>query len=208
MAQTEAIQVRRKSKLSHIVVALLSSLLTFLATWAYASSRPVSVTFVNPASTAQSVSTASPTNSANPAAGQVALTQTQLTAQVKTVGDQVYWAGPTAGALYTFNHVGSGQNIIRYLPNGTGLTDTQKNYRVIATYQVANAYQTMAEAGKLTSGVGMANPDGSLVYYAKATPTHVYLAYKTLSLQIEIFDPTPGAALKLATTPGLISKIS
>ena len=96
---------------------------------------------------------------------------------------------------------------MRYLPNGKGLADVQQNYRVIATYQDAKAYLTMQEAGKLATGVSITNPDGSLIYYAKASPTHVYLAYKNLAFQIEIFDPNPGVSLKLATTPGLIKTI-
>jgi len=112
-----------------------------------------------------------------------------------------------SGALYTFNHLASGQNFVRYLPNGNGLLDLAQNYRVIATYQVANAFQTMQTAGKLATGVSVTNPDGSLLYYAKATPLHVYLAYKGLALQIEIFDPTPGVSLKLASTPGLIKTV-
>ena len=205
-------EVRRKNSwLGYIGVAIISSLLTFAVTWAFTSSRPVSVTFVNPNASSQSTSSASPTSttSTNPTtSGQVALTEAQLIAAVKSVGEPTYWAGPTSGDLYTFNHPTSGQNFVRYLPNGAGLADVQQNYRVIATYQTDNAYKTMQEAGKLSSGVGITNPDGSLVYYAKATPTHVYLAYKNLPFQIEIFDPAPGAALKLATTPGFIKKIS
>jgi len=55
--------------------------------------------------------------------------------------------------------------------------------------------------------VSVTNPDGSIVYYAKATPTHVYMAFKGFGYQIEIFDPTPGASFKMATTPGLIASI-
>ena len=202
---------RRTSWLALVGVALVSSLLTFAVTWALTSSRAVSVTFVNPKTSTPAAATSSPTNAVpvNPAtSGQLALTEAELRSAVKTFGGSVYWAGSMSGALYTFNHLTSGQNFVRYLPNGNGLADVTQNYRVIATYQVANAFQTMQTAGKLATGVSVTNPDGSLLYYAKATPLHVYLAYKGLALQIEIFDPTPGVSLKLATTPGLIKTIS
>lgn len=202
---------RRNLILALASVAVVSSLLTFAVTWALTSSRAVSVTFVNPRASSAATANPAPTNSVavNPTtSGQVALTEMELRAAVKALGEPIYWAGPMPGALYTLNHLDSGQNLVRYLPNGKGLADVQQSYRVIATYQAANAFQTMQTAGKLSTGVGITNPDGSLIYYAKATPTHVYLAYKGLAIQIEIFDPTPGAALKLATTPGLIQTIN
>lgn len=201
---------RRDHRISLVGVAVISSLLTFLVTWAITSSRPVSVTFVNPNATSKATAAASPTSAASAnsrTSGGVALTEVQLRTAVKSIGGSIYWAGPISGALYTFNHLATGQNFIRYLPNGNGLADAQQNYRVIATYQDSKAYETMQTAGKLATGVSGTNPDGGLIYYAKATPTHVYLAYKNLPFQIEIFDPVPGAALKLAQTPGLISTI-
>ena len=66
----------------------------------------------------------------------------------------------------------------------------------------------MKKASLSSTGVSSTNPDGSIVYYDKATPLHVYLAFKNLPYQIEIFDPTPGAALSLAKTPGILKTIS
>ena len=201
---------RRNPWLALVVVAIVSSLLTFGVTWALTSSRAVSVTFVNPNTSTSAAATPLPTTalSVNPAtSGQLALTDAELRSAVKTFGVSVYWAGFMPGALYTFNHLATGQNFVRYLPNGNGLADLAQNYRVIGTYVVANAYQTMQIAGKLSTGVGATNPDGSIIYYAKATPLHVYLAFKGVPLQIEIFDPTPGVSLKLAKTPGIIKTI-
>ncbi len=184
-------------------VAALSALLSFALTWAMVSSRAVTVTLALPTTT-NTVATPA-VNAA--ASGQVALTEAQLKAEARKVGGSIFWAGALSGAKYTFNHLAPGQDFIRYLPNGQGLTDTAQNYRVIATYKDATAYATFVEAIKLKTGVTTTNSDGSIVYYAEATPTHVYMAFKGLSYQIEIFDPTPGTALKLATTPGAIANI-
>lgn len=184
-------------------VAAITALLTFALTWAIASSRPVKVTFALPTTTSNSSATPTPTANLN-STGQAALTADQLRAEVKAVGGSIFWAGIMPGALYTFNHIAAGQDYIRYLPNGQGLTDKTQNYRVIATYKQATAYATILAASKLGTGVSKTNSDGSIVYYAKATPTHVYMAFKNFPYQIEIFDPVPGASLKLATTPGAI----
>ncbi|MDP1720151.1 MAG: hypothetical protein Q8L08_04020 [Candidatus Nanopelagicaceae bacterium] len=204
-------EVQRNLMLKRVGIGIVIAMVTFTVTWAVTSKREVKVTFVQPDGSSQSITTGVPNNevSANPTtSGQIALTETELRSAVKTLGGSIYWAGPMSGAQYALDHIASGQNLVRYLPNGKGLTDVEQNYRVIATYQDANAFGTMETAGKLDTGVSITNPDGSLIYYAKATPAHVYLAFKGLPFQIEIFDPTPGVALKLATTPGLIKSIN
>lgn len=200
-------QTRRKYFSILFAVAALSAIVFSALTWAIVSSRPVKVTFALPGQT-NTVASPTPTPTVNVnSSGQAALTEDQLRAEVRKVGGSIFWAGAVAGAKYTFNHITAGQDYIRYLPNGQGLSDTTQNYRVIATYKEATAYDTIVAAAKLKTGVSLTNPDGSVVYYAKATPTHVYMAFKNFPYQIEIFDPIPGASLKLATTPGAISSL-
>ncbi len=199
-------QSRRKYFTVLFAVAAFSALLSFALTWAIISSRPVKVTFALPTQTNTATATPTPAANAN-SSGQTALTEDQLRAEVRKVGGTIFWAGSMSGAKYTFNHLAAGQDYIRYLPGGQGLADTNQNYRVIATYKEATAYATIVAAAKLKTGVSLTNPDGSVVYYAKATPNHVYMAFKSFPYQIEIFDPTPGASLKLATTPGAIASL-
>ena len=197
--------LRKLQFLKYAGVAIFFSLLTFSVTLAaFSGSRSVSLSLVQPegASPTPLATTVNPITS-----GQVALTESELISAVKAVGGSIYWLGSAAGAKYTFNNVADDQNFIRYLPGGNGLTDTEQKYRIIATYKDATAYQTMKTAAKSDTGVSITNPDGSIVYYLKASPLHVYLAFKNLAYQIEIFDPTPGAALKLATTPGILKTI-
>ncbi|HUW77988.1 MAG TPA: hypothetical protein VMV52_04480 [Candidatus Nanopelagicaceae bacterium] len=200
-------QSRRKYLTILISVAAISALLSFALTWAFAGSRPIRVTLALPTSASASATpTPTPTVNAN-SSGQVALTEDQLKAEVRKVGGSIFWAGGLSGAKYAFTHLSAGKDYIRYLPGGQGIADVAQNYRVIATYQDPTAYDTIVAAAKLKSGVSLTNPDGSVVYYAKATPTHVYMAFKGLDYQIEIFDPVPGASLQLATTPGAIAKL-
>jgi hypothetical protein len=200
-------QSRRKYFAILFSVAALSALLSFALTWAVVSSRAVQVTFALPGTNGTSaIPTPTPTVNAN-SSGQTSLTEDQLKAEARKVGGSIFWAGAMPGATYTFNHLAPGQDFVRYLPNGQGLADTTQNYRVIATYKEATAYDTIRAAAKLKTGVSLINPDGSVVYYAKATPNHVYLAFKGFGYQIEIFDPKPGESLKLATTPGAVASL-
>ena len=196
---------RKLQFLKYAGVAIFFSLLTFSVTLAaFSGSRSVSLSLVQPDGSSPSplATTVNPATS-----GQVALSESELISAVKTVGGSIYWLGSAAGAKYAFNSVSEDQNFIRYLPGGNGLSDTEQKYRIIATYKDATAYETMRTAAKSDSGVSITNPDSSIVYYLKASPLHVYIAFKDLAFQIEIFDPTPGAALKLATTPGILKTI-
>lgn len=203
---------RRGMWLRYLGVVLVTAVVSTAITWSVASSRPVTVTLsaADLAAQANIIPTPVPENTVAATdvnTGQVALSETQLRAEVKAIGGSVYWAGSVANSLYTLNHIKAGQDFVRYLPNGKGLSDQTQNYRVIATYKDPTAYTTVTTAAKTSGGVSFTNPDGSFVYYSKATPTHVYLVFRNLPYQIEIFDPVPGASLKLATTPGIIGSI-
>ncbi len=203
----------------YLGVALVTAILTFAITWAIAASRPVTLTLASTSvgiaatpkvftqttsSSGSSTSTAAAT--ANNSGG-AALTEAQLKAEVSALGGGIYWAGSVTNSFYTLNHIKSGQDFVRYLPEGKGLGDATQNYRVIATYRDPNAFTTVTTAAKISQGVSFTNPDGSFIYYAKETPSHVYLVIKNLPYQIEIFDPVPGSSLKLAKTPGLIKSV-
>ena len=150
------------------------------------------------------VTTASTSTFTDIVAGKVALTESELIAAVKKIGVTAYWAGPVKGAKYTLSVPSDGQAYIRYLPNGEGLTDTNPNYVVIATYATTNAFEATQSAGNQTNGITFVNTDGAAVYYHRTTATNVYLAYPGKNFQIEIFDPIAKTALEIASKSGAI----
>ena len=137
-------------------------------------------------------------------AGKVALTESELIDAVKKLGVDVYWAGPVNGAKYTLAVPAEGQAYVRYLPNGDGLTDTQPNYVVIATYTTTDAFRATQAAGNQSNGVTFINAEGAAVYYNKDTPTNVYVAYPNLNYQIEVFNPIAKTALDIASKQGAL----
>lgn len=137
-------------------------------------------------------------------AGKVALTESELISAVKKLGVTVYWAGPVKGAKYTLSVPSDGQAYVRYLPNGEGLTDTNPNYVVIATYTTTNAFDATQSAGNTTNGITFINTDGAAVYYNKSTATNVYVAYPGKDFQIEVFDPIAKTALEIASRSGAL----
>ena len=140
--------------------------------------------------------------------GGVALSESDLKDVVSKLGETVYWAGPMRGAKYTINAQNVGAIYVRYLPNSKGISDTSPKYRVIATYKETNAYNATLAAGNQANGVSFAKEDGAgVVYYNKNTPTNVYLAYKALPFQIEVFDSTAETALAMANDAKIIQAI-
>ena len=139
--------------------------------------------------------------------GQIALSEQELKSVVMNLNTVIYWAGPLENAKYTLNVDEAGAAFIRYLPNGEGANDTEKKYLTVATYKVNAAFDAVKAAGNEQDGIGLITADGAAVYYNKNSASNVYLAYPGQDLQIEVFDPTPGRALQLVNTTGLLKPV-
>lgn len=139
--------------------------------------------------------------------GQLALSEAELKSVVANLNSVVYWVGPLENAKYTLDVTDAGAAFVRYLPNGEGANDTAKNYLIVATYRVNAAYDAIKTAGNEQDGIGLMTSDGAAVYYNKNASTNVYMAYPGQDLQIEVFDPSPGKALQLVNTTGLVKPI-
>lgn len=139
--------------------------------------------------------------------GKVALTEKQLRDIVVGEGLTVYWLGPEDGARYTLISVNQHQNYVRYLPGGQGLNDVGANFRVVGTYEAADAFKITQNEASTANGVGLTTSDGNAVYYNTTRPLSVYVGLKGTDDQIELFNPTAGQALADARTPGLIRRI-
>tara|TARA_B110000503_G_scaffold31555_1_gene50982 strand:- start:1329 stop:2075 length:747 start_codon:yes stop_codon:yes gene_type:complete len=175
-------------------VAIFSSLVTLVLTLSFSS-----LFATNPLDT---------TTLAARISGGVLLSESDLADVVSKLGETVYWVGPMRGAKYTINAQNVGAIYVRYLPNAKGISDTSPNYRVIATYKEANAYDATLAAGNQPNGVSFAKEDGAgVVYYNKNTPTNVYLAYEALPFQIEVFDPLAETALAMANDSNIVQAI-
>lgn len=140
--------------------------------------------------------------------GTVALTESELRAEVKKISVPVYWAGPQAGALYTLENQANLRIFVRYLPDGKIPPDGEASKRIIGTYILKDAFQSTKLAGTtVAGGTGFINDDGAAVYYNSSQLSNVYIAYPSVDAQIEIFDPVGGVSLQLATDKGAIQVI-
>jgi hypothetical protein len=139
--------------------------------------------------------------------GGVCLSEDELRTLITNNQIVAYWTGPIKDATYSINTTTPGQVFVRYIPKGMECGDTEPKYRVIATYNEVNAFDSTQQAGNQAEGVSLANTDGSIVYFSKNAPNNVYLAYPGIDYQIEIYDPDAKTAVTLATTNNQVQLI-
>lgn len=126
--------------------------------------------------------------------GAVAATVADLTRLERTLGRKVYWAGSEAGVTYELSRSG-GRVYLRYLPAGAALGSSAP-YLTVATYPYKGAYQATSATASEPGSVRVAVP-GGVAFYARTRPTNVYVAFKGIDEQVEVFDPSPGRARAL-----------
>lgn len=139
--------------------------------------------------------------------GGVCLSEKELRALVSENKIAAYWTGPVKDATYSINTTTPGQVFVRYILKGMDCGSTESNFRVVATYAEADAFNSTQQAGNQAEGVSLSNPDGSVVYFSKNAPKNVYIAYPGIDYQIEIYDPDPKTAVTLATTSNQVQLI-
>jgi hypothetical protein len=122
----------------------------------------------------------------------------QLTALSATLGHPIYWVGRRSAVTYELTRAPGGHVFVRYLPPGAAI-GTDRPYLTVGTYPVKGAFALTEELSKASTSVPVEPGSGGIAFYSKARPTNVYVAYPGTDLQIEVYDPAPGAARGLVT---------
>ncbi len=116
----------------------------------------------------------------------------------------LYWAGERSGTTLELSDSGDGKIYIRYLPSGVAAGDPSAQ-PTVATYALDDAFnQTKAIADQ--PGVDLIELSGGGVgaFESGDDVTNGYVAFPGSNYQIEVFDPTPGAARKLAASGKIV----
>ena len=156
---------------------------------------------------ASRLGSSSPEQNANALLGRESLTQEELINLVVSNDLDAYWAGPQEGSEYSLTVTTDNQVFIKYLPGGTGIDDSNPNYRIIATYPEPAAYDTTLAAAAQPNSLVFVNGDGAAVYLDKTRANNVYVAYPESAFSIEVFDPDANTALSIASLPGNLKKV-
>lgn len=114
-------------------------------------------------------------------------------------GTPVYWLGERDGETYELNRSRSGRVYVRYLPEGAEAGDTRPNFVTVATYPQEGGVEALRKAAGAEQGAKLAKTDdGAVLLVDPSSPKNAHLAYPGANLQIEVYSPVPGEALRLA----------
>ena len=121
----------------------------------------------------------------------------------------IYWAGERPGAQLELSEVGAeaaegeaSRVYVRYLTGGAKVGDPKPAYLAIGTYELPHAYEELKTDAKRGGKLRKA-PGGLRAWQDPNSPTSVYLSKPGAKYQVEVYDPDPKEALKVALSPKL-----
>jgi 4-amino-4-deoxy-L-arabinose transferase-like glycosyltransferase len=127
----------------------------------------------------------------------VAATVAGLERLAGTIGHPIYWAGPRKGYTYELTQRSDGAIFVRYLPAGVRVGDPRGDFLIIVTYPYPHA---LAALQRVANGKGIAVPGGGLALVHEGYAKSVHLAYPGVDYQVEVYDPSPRIARRVAVS--------
>jgi hypothetical protein len=142
-------------------------------------------------------------SSSNNGSGPEGLSQSALVSTAADAGHTVYWVGPNSETeQYEYTRTEDGRVYVRYLNNGAPVGDPRPDFLTVGTYEVPDAKAAL-ETSASQSGAKVQQEDGFDLLKG-TSGQNVYVVFDDQAdLQIEIFHPTPGQALKFAKSGDL-----
>lgn len=139
-------------------------------------------------------------DSSSPAPGEPeAVSTSELSDFAAEQDTPVYWLGERGDDSYELTDSASGRVYIRYLPEGIDAGDERANFVTVATYPSSNGVAELRKAAREEPGAKLGKTDdGAVLLIDPTSPNNAHLAYRGANLQIEIYSPVPGEALRLA----------
>jgi hypothetical protein len=130
-----------------------------------------------------------------PGAAPVAMSVAGLKKLQAALKHPVYWAGSKRGYRYEVTQRRDGTIYVRYLPRRVRVGDPRGAFLIIVTYPYANALLAIK---RVENGKGIRVPGGGLALVHEGYTKSVHLAYPRVNYQIEVYDPSPRVARRVA----------
>lgn len=119
-----------------------------------------------------------------------------LDAVAADAGHAVFWVGARRDAAYELTRTDDGRVYLRYLPAGASAGDPDAEFLAVGSYPQADALTTLKATARRQDQPTVAIAGGGRAFQDADRPTSAYAAYPGVDLQIEVFDPVAGRALK------------
>jgi hypothetical protein len=125
-----------------------------------------------------------------------AVSVSQIQDLATSVGHPIFWVGPKAGSTYELTRNSNGSILIRYLSAGVKIGAKTPSLTV-ATYPFPGAFAAIQAVAKESGSTRIPLAGKGLAEVSTRDPKRVHAAYPGVDYQVEVFDPTPGAARAL-----------
>jgi hypothetical protein len=117
----------------------------------------------------------------------------------------VYWLGERAGARYELTDADDGKVFVRYLRGEAKAGEKGAGFITVATYPAADPLAELRRAAGERDGARLVRtPGGATVLLDPSSPDNAHLAYPGNSVQVEVYSPVPGQALRLASRGAVV----
>lgn len=112
----------------------------------------------------------------------------------------VYWLGERPNESYELTEAPSGRVYVRYLTGDAEAGDERADFVTVATYPDGDGIAALHRAAREEEGAELGRTDdGAVLLIDPTSPNNAHLAYPGPNLQIEVYSPVPGQALRLAS---------
>jgi hypothetical protein len=122
-----------------------------------------------------------------------AVSVAQLKTLAGSVRHPVFWVGPRKGNTYELTRTSNGTLFVRYLPPGVNI-GSKKPYLTIATYPFPGAFPALQKVAQQRASTPISIAHHGLAVASTHSPDSVHAAYPGVNYQVEVYDPSPGAA--------------
>jgi hypothetical protein len=118
---------------------------------------------------------------------------------IASLGVTIYWVGEKPGSRYELTKTNDNRVFIRYLPRGVRV-GSDKPYLTVGTYPVKDAFALTNRLAARSTSVRVGTTENSVAFYNRERPANVFVAYKGVDYQVEVFDPSADRARELVTS--------
>lgn len=124
----------------------------------------------------------------------------QLSELADDQGKPIYWLGERPNERYELTETPSGRVYIRYLKGDAEAGDDRAVFVTVGTYPDGDGIAALRRAAREQDGSKLGRTDdGAVLLVDPTSPNNAHLAYPGANLQIEVYSPVPGQALRLAS---------
>lgn len=134
-----------------------------------------------------------------PGVGPVDVTRADLSEVSRSIDASVYWAGEPNQATLEMIRATDDRVSLRYLDRGIPIGSDDAAFLTVTTYPLKHAFDLLENAAREPGAVVDEAPGGGIIVTSEDASSSVYMAFPGEALQVEIYDPDPGRALRLAS---------